>query len=388
MAKKLTEEGTDGAQRYLLYDSEGACMTGLLHHQSNLRCLLQEASSLRRIAVIQNLRLAPWHNFGVPVPGDPERYCTLPSQETGQDQQPFRWIRFEEFEPELKRTASSQIRYISESEGHFISREDDRRYSVIARKLTSGLVCRLCSNWRRGRGGLSEIPARLPFPASKEVKSLAEEILKSMGLSVAWSEEKNRHPTPTEDGFYACLHLRWGDRAKNYGFVMRQFLTAKAIRWRLNRIADLPRGSHLYIMSDQRDRGYFDLLKRDYKVWRYYDFPQLRSLVPDTKRGGQNRSRSDNFFLFAVELELMRRAAVQIRTEIKIPRHNLPLSGGTDGGQSVHCLFQRPAAYQKVQKTYKKVQKTWRASWMRKILRKVFHKCRCAFLNLLGSGTK
>ena len=352
------------------------------HSYANLRCLLREASSLRRIAVIQNLRLLPRHNFGVPVPGDPERYCTIPSQETGQDQQPFRWIRFKEFEPELKRTASSQIKYISyigKSKEHFISREDDRRYSVIVRKFRSNIICRKqFSNWR---GRLSEISAPLPFAASKEVKSLAEEILKSMGLSAAWSEAKNRHPTPTEDGFYACLHLRWSDKAKNYGFVMRQFLTAKAIRRRLNRIADLPRGSHLYIMSDQRDRGYFDLLKRDYKVWRYYDFPQLRSLVPDTERSGQNRSRSDNFFLFAVELELMRRAAVQIPTEIKIPRHNLPLSSGTDGGKSVHCLFQRPAAY-------KKVQKTWRASWMRNILRKAFHKCRRAFLNLLGSGTK
>ena len=77
MAKELTGEGIDGAQRYLLYDSEGLG-TGLLHSYANLRCLLREASSLRRIAVIQNLRLLPKHNFGVPVPGDPERYCTIP----------------------------------------------------------------------------------------------------------------------------------------------------------------------------------------------------------------------------------------------------------------------------------------------------------------------
>ena len=71
-----------------------------------------------------------------------------------------------------------------------------------------------------------------------------------MGLAAAFSEKKSRRPAPTADGFYACLHLRWRDKARLYGFIMRQFLTARAIRWRLNRIADLPRGSHLYIMND------------------------------------------------------------------------------------------------------------------------------------------
>ena len=387
MAKEFTEEGIDGTQRYLLYDDSEWHGAGLLHNYSNLRCLLLEASLLRRIAVIQNLHLDPKHNFGVPVSGDPERYCTLPPQETGQDQQPIRWKRFEEFEPELKCTASSKIRYIGENEGQYISQEDDRRYKVIVRKVNSWRPYRsLVSNWL-GEGRLSDFSTMPPLPASKEVKSLVEVILKSMGLSAALSEEKNRHPTPTEDGFYACLHLRWSDRAKQYGFVMRQFLTARAIRWRLNKIADLPRGSHLYIMSDRWDRGYFDLLKRDYKVWRCYDFPQLRSLVPDTERSGQNRSRFDGFFLFAVELELMRRAAVQIRTSKIIfirPRpfpfrRTLPLFDEPNGKESVHYLFRRPAIY-------RKVQKIWRG--LLNIPARAFRKCRRAFLNLLGSGTK
>ena len=376
MAKELTEEGIDGTQRYLLYDNSGMAGPGLFHNYHNLRCFLLEASLLRRIAVIQNLRLNPKHNFGVPVSGDPERYCTLPPQETGQDQQPIRWIRFEEFEPELKCTASSQIRYIGENEGHYISQENDRRYKVIVRKVNPGRVYRsLVSNWLR-EGRLLDFSTMPPLPASKEVKSLAEVILKSMGLSAALSEEKNRHLTPTEDGFYACLHLRWSDRAKQYGFVMRQFLTARAIRSRLNRIADLPRGSHLYIMSDHWDRGYFDLLKRDYKVWRYYDFPQLRSLVPDTERGGQNRLRSDNFFLFAVELELMRRAAVRVQTEKK--GFWLTLQPLRETAEKQHYLFQRPDAYRKVQKIWRLLNRPARA----------FRKCRRSFLNLLGSGTK
>ena len=385
MAKELTEEGIDGTQRYLLYDDSEWHGAGLLHNYFNLRCLLLEASLLRRIAVIQNLHLDPKHNFGVPVSGDPERYCTLPPQETGQDQQPIRWIRFEEFEPELKCTASSQIRYIGENEGHYISQEDDRRYKVIVRKGNSlNPYQLLVSNWLREGGlWLSDFSTMPSFPASKEVKSLVEVILKSMGLSAALSEEKNRHPTPTEDGFYACLHLRWSDRAKQYGFVMRQFLTARAIRWRLNRIADLPRGSHLYIMSDRWDRGYFDLLKRDYKVWRCYDFPQLRSLVPDTERSGQNRSRFDGFFLFAVELELMRRAAVQIWTSKMIFKRTLLISPALfdepDGKESVHYLFWRSA-------TYRKVQKIWRK--LLNIPARNFRKCRRSFLNLLDSGTK
>ena len=97
---------------------------------------------------------------------------------------------------------------------------------------------------------------------------------------------------------------------------MRRFLSPKMIRWRLNRIANLPRGSHLYVMSDILDFNHFDPLKRDYRVWRYHDFPQLRSLIPSvTEEEGQDRSGADNFFLFSVELELMRRAPIEIHTE-------------------------------------------------------------------------
>ena len=351
MAKKSAEGGLDSGQRYLLYDHCQRERHGLLHCRSNLQCHLHEASSLGRIAVIKNLHLLPQHNFGVPVLGDPERYFALPSQKVGPAKQPIRWIRFEEFEPELKRTASSEIRYIGESEGHFISREDDRRYSLIVRKLCIwGELKPQIKNWR---GGLSGMPP--PLPASKEVKSLAEEILQSMGLAATFSEKKNRRPAPTADGFYACLQLRWGDRARSYGFIMRQFLTARAIRWRLNRIADLPRGSHLYIMSDRWGRGYFDALKRDYKVWRCYDFPQLRYLVPNTEGDGQNRSRFDSFFLFAIELELMKRAAVKIFTEMGVGSKGLHSGRKPLEKTALHYLFQRPAAYVKVQRRWMKL---------------------------------
>ena len=121
------------SRRYLFYDW-GKHRHGLKHCRSNLCCLLKEASWLRRVAVIQNLPLHPGHNFGVPVLGDPERYFSLPSQEPKAAGQPVRWIRFEDFEPGLKRMAPSKIRRIGQSEGYFISREDDQTYPVIVRE--------------------------------------------------------------------------------------------------------------------------------------------------------------------------------------------------------------------------------------------------------------
>ncbi len=351
MAKKFVKGDIVEGQRYLLYDCDKK--HGLRHCRSNLCCLLFEALLLRRIAVIPNLNLNPWHNFGVPVPRDPERYFTLPPQRAGSDrQQQTRWIRLGEFEPGLQRTASSEIKRIGGGEGHFLSREDDQRYSVIVRELNSTTPFRkLVKNWR---GFLPETP--MDLPPSKEVESLSEEILQSMGLAArgaALSDKTGRRPAPTDDGFYACLHLRWGDRRHDYGFVMRLFLTPMAIRWRLNRIAGLPRGRHLYIMSDRWGRGLFDCLEQDYRVWRYYDFPQLRSLAPDTEGGGQDRSQFDSFFLLAVEMELMRRAAVRIYTEKRM--WQMSQERADEKSVIQYWLFYRPAFYVSMQKKWRKL---------------------------------
>ena len=337
-------------QRYLLYDWSQGRKHGLLHCHSDLKCLLHEASLLGRTAVIQNLPLDSGHNFKVPVSGDPERYFTLPSPAPGSDKKAVRWLRFKEFESEPRHTASSQIKHIGQREGHFISREDDRRYRLIVRKLSAADINNLpfrllLKNWL---GSLSEVAMVPDLQASKEARNLSGEILKSMGLTSAVSGRGSPRSGAADDGFYACLHLRWGDRADDYGFVMRQFLAPKAIRWRLNRIADLPRGCPLYVMSDLWDCEHFHCLRRDYRVWRYHDFPQLRPLAPCAEESGQDSSHYDSFFLFSVETELMRRAAVKIFTERR--RWQPPLGQSAEKSRT-YRLFYRPKFFIRMQQS-------------------------------------
>jgi hypothetical protein len=76
------------------------------------------------------------------------------------------------------------------------------------------------------------------------------------------------------------------------------------IEHRLNKW--VPPGKLIYILSDENDRNFFKSLTVNYEIRTSFDFPELRKLVEEEK---------DNFMLFAVESEIMRRAKFSISTE-------------------------------------------------------------------------
>jgi hypothetical protein len=68
----------------------------------------------------------------------------------------------------------------------------------------------------------------------------------------------------------------------------------------------LPKGSRVYILTDEKNRSYFDILKRDYQIFQYFDFPELSALVEGTD--------PDNFFLYEIEQLIFSRAKTKIHT--------------------------------------------------------------------------
>lgn len=110
--------------------------------------------------------------------------------------------------------------------------------------------------------------------------------------------------------FYACLHVRTTDSPILYDRFY--FASLRTQIKRTIKVANLERKSKLYIMSDILKSGYFDFLKLDYQVYRYYDFPELEQLV-----SGENSS-ADNYMLYSVEKNIMAYALIQIMP----PRNN------------------------------------------------------------------
>lgn len=110
------------------------------------------------------------------------------------------------------------------------------------------------------------------------------------------------------DKYYA-VHIRRGDCAVKFPAIDKA-TTSEAIVARLGRL--LPDGVVIYLMSDERQPHYFDLLKRYYKVYRYSDFPELAAYI--------NGVPPDNHKLFMIESELRDGAHGIVETI----RNNLP----------------------------------------------------------------
>jgi hypothetical protein len=68
----------------------------------------------------------------------------------------------------------------------------------------------------------------------------------------------------------------------------------------------IPKGAKVYILTNERDRAFFNALKNDYEVLQFFDFPELKSLV----EGRQ----PDNFLLFEIEKLLFDNAQTKVYT--------------------------------------------------------------------------
>ncbi|MXX98299.1 MAG: hypothetical protein F4Y58_00100 [Gammaproteobacteria bacterium] len=171
----------------------------------------------------------------------------------------------------------------------------------------------------------------IDFPYAAKINRLTDEVLGTLGISrehamaaqhYFLSRENNIQPCgeshdlqdniPLDNGYYACMHVRVSDR--DSGWPVFAFTSArKQIKSVL--AYTVCKGAKIYIMSDVHRPNFFDFLKSDYRIYRYYDFPRLEQLISD-KAGG----KTDNVMLYLVEKNIMKHATVKI-----LPPHKGPM---------------------------------------------------------------
>ena len=106
-------------------------------------------------------------------------------------------------------------------------------------------------------------------------------------------------------GDYHSMHVRRGDKLTEAQYPnLGSDTRPESIRATLSR--HLPKGLTIYILTDERTPGYFDVLKNDYRVFQYFDLPELKQLVEG--------ERPDNFFLYEIEQLIFERAGIKIHT--------------------------------------------------------------------------
>ena len=289
-----------------------------------LNVVFLEARQLNRIPVIGNFAVSPEDNLEFKRNDFRfEDYLDLShgtlrqiNQVDNIVQDTQKWVKEEEFD--MGSYASDKICEVSDK---IISQEENEKYDVIVRKNPA---------YKYIKNYLKQMPpdVYLDFPPSEKVNKYTDIVLEAFGTSRenalagqhyflnkvgtmrSCFDEATRargSSISLRRAYYACLHVQ-GKQGGQAGRQpeLRFAATKQQIESALSYA--ISKKSRLYIMSDILEPQYFDFLKKDYKVYRYYDFPELEQLV-----SGKDGNSVDNVMLYCVEKNIMRHATVKIQ---------------------------------------------------------------------------
>ena len=287
-----------------------------------LNVVFLEARSLNRIPVIGKFMVHPSNNLG--FQRDDFRFEEYLDLSNGTLRRSNRvdkvvennqeWIKEEDFD--LARYTADKVYEVSDK---IISQEVNEKYDVIVRRNPSN---KYIEKYYKH----NPLDFYLDFPLSEKVNQYTDIVLEELGTSrenaiAAQHYFLNKVSTmrscfdeatrargssiSLRRAYYACLHVR-GKQGKQQDIPTLRFAAVKKQIQSLLSYA-VSKGSRIYIMSDVLDSQYFNFLKDDYKIYRYYDFPQLKQLV-----SSEDGSNVDNVMLYCVEKNIMKHATVKI----------------------------------------------------------------------------
>ena len=155
------------------------------------------------------------------------------------------------------------------------------------------------------------------FHPSDKVMHLTDIVLRAMGTSLADAKKRStvyrdidfsanrdtwQETVPDNPLYYICLHVRGNDTHNQINFI--QAASIANIKSMVRKI--IPKGMRIYLMTDIRKPVYFSFLEKDYTVYRYYDFPELKDLVSG------DTGQVDNAMLYSIEKNILQYAYIKL----------------------------------------------------------------------------
>ena len=300
-----------GQDKYLILHIPPG-VAGIDHILAVVKNAIKEAIHLKRVLVIDKYPMARHHNLGHKLENlDIERYINLSKtqiykiENNGSIEQihnVFRYIRMENFDH--NKYPEETILQLPDTP---ISEAQNNQHKVIVRTTAN-------DSYNRQVHSNMLIVAFYP---SDKVARLTDIVLRAMGTSLSDTEKLSAVYTNIDFAtnketwqdtvldnplHYACLHVRGNDTSGLSCF--KQAASESHIRSIVKQ--KIPRGMRIYLMTDIKKPGYLSFLKKDYTVYRYYDFPELKDLVSG------NKSPVDNAMLYSVEKNIMQHAYVKL----------------------------------------------------------------------------
>ena len=193
------------------------------------------------------------------------------------------WIKEEELG--LESCASDKVCHIGDK---VISQEMDESYDIIVRRDPTS---KYIENYLKNKTP----DALIDIPYSQKVNQLTDLVLNALNTSREKSldaqhyflnkvatmrscfDEATRERGSSislKDSYYACMHVhKEGQDTPLFQFAVAKKQIQEVLSYAINK------GSQLYVISDILNPKHFDFLKENYRVYRYYDFPELNKLV-------------------------------------------------------------------------------------------------------------
>ncbi len=337
------------SDKYLIFDTTNCFPAGLDHKLSTLKCAIKEAVRLSRVLVLR--KFAIWHYQNLvhsqfptaDIKNKPEyknikfeRYINLAKTEIYElknngnirkIEKPLRYMSEEDFDlsayTDNPRAILKTAGLVDESPKHAptpinehilimennecITSQQNHQYKIIVRRTND------C--------GYDDGAARLlvSLYPSDEVERLTDIVLKSIGTNLdsvkkrfffyhkaPLQKEQNNHKVEFSQEYplyYASLHVRGNDSLKH---ISNQYSANQNNLRRILKHA-VPKGSIIYLMSDIAEPHYFDFLNKNYIVYRYFDFPELKALVMN-----KDKKEIDNAMLYSVEKNILQYSHIKI----------------------------------------------------------------------------
>ncbi len=296
--------------KYLLLDIKKP-LRNIEHALDILSDAVREAVYLNRTLVVGTFTIGAGGNFGRTLKNtgfdryvdlNKTRICRIIDGDIEQLNEPFHYINAEDFD--LKAYSDNEVLSVKNKS---ISAEPSHQYEVIVRKITGDKYSHRYAD------------ILVHLPASEEVDRLSDIVLNAMGTGLeavkqcaeihygvdyAANSDFYQTKTPAGPAHYACLCLQHGDTTvtpeKLYATSIRQI---RAIFKR----ARITKDRTVYVISDIDDADYFEPLKKQCTLYRYYDFPELKALV-----SGKNKKRINSAMLYSVEKNILQYAAIKM----------------------------------------------------------------------------
>lgn len=279
------------SQKYLHYSTEGDLFSGINHQISNLLSLLAEAALIGRTAVVTPFFLAGKHNEGKPLKVYFDKYLDLSEVE-----KVVNIIRQDEFDEKYATLPTEKVAY-------------QIPLTTLQKNNTPVLIRTFAKNIFNA--------VRLRNTAVKTQYETLSTLIRPSASVLAMA-----HQVLPQLQDYYVVHVRRTDmlRLPWWKFPgLDKGTRPIAIRKRIAKW--IPTSSTLYIMTDEYKKGFFDSLKKHYRILTFGDFEELVQL-----------KQEDNFMLYEVEKMMAQQAILKVAMFNEYP----------ESGKQQYSLFDYP----------------------------------------------